>query len=255
MNLKIWVITAEQMTNMSKKEIIENPELNNLKQTCLEEIYKQRTIIFDECVMPNQRTVVDGETIELRPITYIDLPISSPKYLRAVSSFIHSLKHEVGFDALCGIATQGTPYAFAASQEYNIPAIYFRKEPQQYGTLLHLSGKLEKGSRVLIVDNLVYSGNTMASALEALGKTGLDVVGAFTVVDFDTAIDRVSLKTRLNHLITIEKLYEYLIQHHYFPKSIVPYIRSFIQDQTLFHSTSALYKEYLTELKKVKDSS
>lgn len=239
---------------MSKKEIVENQELINPRQTCLEEIYNQRTIIFNDCVMPNQRTVVDGKTIELRPITYIDLPVSSPKYLRAVSDFIHSLRQEVNFDALCGIATQGTPYVFAMSQEYNIPAIYFRKEPQQYGTLSHLSGKLKDGSRVLVVDNLIYSGNTIAAARDALDKAGLNIVGAFAVVDFDTAIDRVPLKTELHHLVTIRELYEYLIQHDYFPKSITPYIRSFIQDQTLFHSESALYREYLAEFKKVKNS-
>lgn len=236
---------------MSKEETLKNQHMSVFKDICLEEIRKQKTIIFNECVMANQRAVVEGKVVELRPITYIDLPISSPRYLDAVSSFIYRLMDQVNFEALCGIATQGVPYTFAVSQKYGIPAMYFRKEPQQYGTLSHLSGKLDKGSRVLVVDNLVYSGNTISLAHKALTEAGLEVVGIFTVVDFDTAIERLSATTNLFPLMKVGELYEYLFQHDYFPRSLTPYVQSFIQDQTLFHSRSKSYKEYLSELEKV----
>lgn len=227
----------------------ENNKKNELKKICLEEIFKQKTIIFNECVMPNQRTIKDGARIELRPITYIDLPISSPRYLNAVGEYIHDLQKVVNYRSLCGIATQGLSYAYSASSKYNIPTIYFRKIPQEYGTKSHFAGKLTSDQApVLLVDNLVYSGKTFNLAISKLEELNIPIAGLFTVVKFETSFSELSQSNKLFYLLTVKEIYDYLIQNNYFPKNIERFIRLFIKDQTLFHSNSELYRQYLSEL-------
>lgn len=226
--------------------------IENLKRICLEEIFNQRTIIYDRCVMPRQNTIVDGKKIHLRPITYIDLPISSTRYLNAVNEYIFSLQNSLKYEALCGVATQGVPYVFATSDKYNIPAIYLRKEKQSYGTNSFISGKLPDKSKVLIVDNLVYSGGTMNFSIEKLVEAKFKVAGICTIVKFETSFDRLDKNYDLKYLLTVKEIYDYLIKKNYFPKQIVNYIHLFIQDQTLFHSGSKLYLKYLHELDKLR---
>jgi len=224
----------------------------NLKRICLEEIFNQRTIIYDRCVMPGQITIVNGKKIYLRPITYIDLPISSIRYLNAVSEYIFSLQGSLRYEALCGVATQGVPYVFAVSEKYNIPAIYLRKKKQLYGTNSFISGKLLDKSKVLIVDNLVYSGGTMNFSIEKLLEANYNVAGICTVVKFETSFNHLNKEYDLKYLVTVKEIYDYLIKKNYFPKQIVNYVQLFIQDQTLFHSGSKLYLEYLYELDKLR---
>lgn len=230
-----------------------NNKKNELKKICLEEIFRQKTIIFNECVMPNQHTVIDGVLIDLRPITYIDLPISSPRYLNAVGEYIHGLQETVNYRSLCGIATQGLSYSYSVSSKYNIPTIYFRKTPQEYGTKSHLTGKLTSDQTpVLLVDNLMYSGKTFNLAISRLEELNIPIAGLFTVVKFDTSFNELVGGNKLFYLLTVKEIYDYLIQNNYFPKSIERFIKLFIEDQTLFHSNSEIYLQYLSELNKLK---
>ncbi|MCG2687835.1 hypothetical protein L6260_03470, partial [Candidatus Parcubacteria bacterium] len=81
--------------------MVENNKKNELKMICLEEILRQKTIIFNECVMFGQHTTINGARIDLRPITYIDLPVSSPRYLDAVGEYIYGLEKVVNYRSLC----------------------------------------------------------------------------------------------------------------------------------------------------------
>ncbi|OHA59424.1 MAG: hypothetical protein A2589_00955 [Candidatus Vogelbacteria bacterium RIFOXYD1_FULL_46_19] len=235
--------------------MVENNKKNELKMICLEEILRQKTIIFNECVMFDQHTTINGAGIDLRPITYIDLPVSSPRYLDAVGEYIYGLQKVVNYRSLCGIATQGLSYTYSTSIKYNIPAIYFRKEPQKYGTNSHLAGKLTRDQTpTLIIDNLIYSGKTLNLAVSKLKESDISIAGLFTVVKFETSFSELIVDNKLFYLLTVKEIYDYLIQNNYFPKNIEKYIKLFLKDQTLFHSKSEIYLQYLSELKKSKTS-
>ena len=236
--------TLDTMEEKNKK--------NELKRICLEEILRQKTVIFNECVMSNQHIIVDGTRIDLRPITYIDLPISSPHYLNAVGGYIHSLQEVTNYRSLCGIATQGLSCSYSASSKYNIPTIYFKKTPQEYGTRSHFAGRLTSDQApVLLVDNLVYSGKTFNLAISKLEELNIPIAGLFTVVKFETSFNELSQGNKLFYLLTVKEIYDYLIQNNYFPKNIEKFIKLFIEDQTLFHSNSEIYRQYLAELNKL----
>ena len=222
--------------------------ISEIKKICLEEIFRQKTIIYNKCVMHRQNTIRNGKKIYLRPITYIDLPISSVRFVEAVGKYLYSLKEKNKYEVLCGIATQGIPYVYAASQRYNIPAIYARTKQQSYGTNSYISGKLNLNSKILIVDNLIYSGETMNLVIDKVLDNGMIITGLCTVVKFETSFNKLKDNYPLYYLITVQEIYDYLIVRNYFPKPLEKYIRLFIKDQTLFHAESDLYKEYLNTL-------
>lgn len=235
---------------------MENDENNELKTICLEEIFRQKTVIFNKCVMSNQHATVSGNRIDLRPIMHIDLPISSPRFLMAVSKYIYELRKIVNYHSLCGISTQGIPYVYSASVEYSIPAIYFRKEPRRYGTGSHFAGKLMLDQvPTLVVDNLIYSGKTLNLAVSKLKEADILIAGLFAVVKFETSFNELSPDNKLFYLLTVKDIHNYLIENNYFPKNIERFIKLFVKDQTLFHSKSEIYLQYLSELKKIQEHS
>lgn len=226
-------------------------DIKQIKSFCLEEIYRQRTVLFNECVMYGQTAYSQGEKIELRPITYIDLPISSPRFLKAVNQYIISLRDEIYYKSVCGVATQGLPYSYSVSLMNGIPSIYYRKEKQKYGTNSYLSGILTKNDcPTLIVDNLIYSGQTIEMASIELEANDIPIAGICAVVDFSTSINRITSKYPIYSLLDVKEIYDYLIQRNYFPKEINTYIVKFIKDQTLFHKNSEDYLKYVSLLDK-----
>jgi orotate phosphoribosyltransferase len=58
-----------------------------------------------------------------------------------------------------------------------------RKEPKKHGTMLWIEGKVGKGDRVLIVEDVITTGGSTVKAIERARKCGLKVRGVIVVID------------------------------------------------------------------------
>jgi len=105
---------------------------------------------------------------------YIDLRLlqSYPVYFRKA---IYLLKMLVlqrigldGFDYICSIPTSGTIFGSSLSFELFKPHIYVRKDVKAYGTQKKLEGDLKPGSRVLFVEDVVTTGNSLLTAVKTI---------------------------------------------------------------------------------------
>ncbi len=56
-------------------------------------------------------------------------------------------------------------------------------KPKEYGTAKQIEGALERGERVLMVEDVVTTGGAALSAVDELRAAGAEVVGALVVVD------------------------------------------------------------------------
>jgi len=86
------------------------------------------------------------------------------------------------FDVVAGTATAGIPWAAFLAYELDLPMIYIRKEAKAHGTKSQIEGVMEKGAKVLIVEDLVSTGKSSIAAVQAVRKEGgvvSDVVSIF----------------------------------------------------------------------------
>ncbi len=92
--------------------------------------------------------------------------------------------------------------------EMNKPFIYVRKEPKDYGTNKMIEGFLEQGSKVIIVDDVATTGNSLSSAVEIIRANGGIVEDAVALVDrYEGAEDRLKkMGIKLSAVTTINDI-------------------------------------------------
>lgn len=74
-----------------------------------------------------------------------------------------------------------------AAYRRNLPWTTFlvRKEPKDHGTgrQVECAGDLEKGAKVVVLDDTITTGGSTLKAVRAMEKAGFEVIGAACVVD------------------------------------------------------------------------
>lgn len=64
-----------------------------------------------------------------------------------------------------------------------LPAFIVRKDPKSHGTKKRIEGKVKKGAKVIIVDDVVTTAGSTLYAIEAAKEAGYEVVAVLCLVD------------------------------------------------------------------------
>jgi orotate phosphoribosyltransferase len=91
-------------------------------------------------------------------------------------------------DAVGGLTLGADPVAYAiahaaAASGRTIDAFTVRKQAKEHGTGRLIEGNLRAGSRVLIVEDVITSGDSALRAVRAVEEAGARVIGVLAVVD------------------------------------------------------------------------
>jgi uridine monophosphate synthetase len=84
-----------------------------------------------------------------------------------------------------GLPYAALPIATAISLEMGIPLIYPRREAKEYGTKVSVEGEYKAGERVVIIDDLVSTGETKLEAIDKMKELKLEVVAIVVLIDRD----------------------------------------------------------------------
>jgi orotate phosphoribosyltransferase len=109
---------------------------------------------------------------------YIDLrqTISSPITMDWIgNSLTRIILNEIGkdkIDRILGVPTAGVPFATVVSQKLSLPLIYYRQARKEHGVRKKIEGILERNDRVLVVDDLITTGESVIEAAEVVRDQG-----------------------------------------------------------------------------------
>lgn len=87
-------------------------------------------------------------------------------------------------ETLAGVATGGIPHGAMAADQLKLPFIYVRSKPKGHGLGNQIEGVLKKGSKVVVVEDLISTGGSSLEACKALQEAGADVVGLVAIFTY-----------------------------------------------------------------------
>ncbi|MFW0078843.1 MAG: orotate phosphoribosyltransferase [Coxiella endosymbiont of Haemaphysalis qinghaiensis] len=103
----------------------------------------------------------------LSPI-YCDnrLIISYPEKRKiAINALLHLIKeNNLQFDVIAGAETAGIPHAAWIADRLNVPMVYVRDKAKNHGKQNQIEGRLKRGQKVLVVEDLVSIGKSAIAA-------------------------------------------------------------------------------------------
>jgi orotate phosphoribosyltransferase len=153
----------------------------------------EKPIVEEICRVLKKTNAVDFGVYKLSngKVTpyYVDLRVipSFPDAFKAVSDILTDTVERVldtqRFDRIGGIPIAGTPFAALLAFRLNKPLLYTRQNLQLRGRERRVEGVLLPGDRVLLVDDLVTTGQSLLKAASAIRAEGGVVSDAFVLLD------------------------------------------------------------------------
>ncbi|MBE0426319.1 MAG: orotate phosphoribosyltransferase [Nitrospirae bacterium] len=109
-------------------------------------------------------------------------------YLMGKLVFDKIQEMQLQIDAIGGLTMGADPIAYAVARysydaQHPIQAFVIRKEPKEHGLQLQIEGYVSAGDRVVIVEDVVTTGNSTIKAINIAREHGLIVVAAIVLVD------------------------------------------------------------------------
>lgn len=106
----------------------------------------------------------------------------------AAELMLDALRHLPRCDAVAGVALGGCPLASAVSmlshqRHRPLDALYVRKEAKGHGTKNLIEGTLGSGTKVVMLEDVITTGQSTARAVGSLRTAGAEVVGVVALVD------------------------------------------------------------------------
>jgi len=92
-------------------------------------------------------------------------------------------------ECVAGVATAGIPQGALVADLLNLPFVYVRPKPKEHGMGNLIEGKVDKGKKAVLVEDLISTGGSSLKAAQAMKDAGFQVIGmvAIFTYGFDVA--------------------------------------------------------------------
>jgi len=91
---------------------------------------------------------------------------------------------QLPFDTIAGVAVGGVPHSSALAYILSRPSVFIRKETKGHGLGNRVEGGAVAGRRVLLVEDLITTGGSSLSAVDALRAAGAIVTDALAIISY-----------------------------------------------------------------------
>lgn len=131
-------------------------------------------------------------------------------YIR--EEFSKNLEKQFGKpDVIAGVATGAIGIGMLVAEYMGLPFVYVRPEPKKHGRQNQIEGFLQKGQNVVVVEDLISTGNSSLQAVEALKEAGANVKGMVAIFTYGFDVAAENFKKANVDLLTLSN-YENLLE-------------------------------------------
>lgn len=155
-----------------------------MKEYLKQQLLKNNIIKYGEFILKSgQHSPIYINLKDL--ITYPNLLAGINQYLSDFipENIITNLKsNENQKYKLCGVPYGGIPIATGLSLITGIPQILLRKEVKSYGTKKLIEGQYSRNDKIILIEDVITSGQSVRETIDILEKEGLEVIQVLSVV-------------------------------------------------------------------------
>jgi len=114
------------------------------------------------------------------------LALSYPDIRKTIKEGLIQVIRENFFtaEAIAGVATAGIPQGALVADSLDLPFLYVRPKPKDHGMENLIEGKVTKGQKVVVIEDLVSTGGSSLKAAQALKDAGFNVLGMVSIFNY-----------------------------------------------------------------------
>ena len=114
------------------------------------------------------------------------LTLTAPEVRTHVEEGLAELvkKHYPEAEVLMGTSTAGIAHAAIVGHILNMPMGYVRSGAKDHGRQNQIEGKLEKGQKVVVIEDLISTGGSCIEVVNVLREAGAEVLGVVSIFTY-----------------------------------------------------------------------
>lgn len=121
-------------------------------------------------------------------------------------------------EVLMGTSTAGIAHAAITADILRLPMGYVRSSSKDHGRGNQIEGRLEKGQKVVVVEDLISTGGSCIDVVNVLREAGADVLGIVSIFTYgmQKGLDRIAAANTTNHsLCNLDALLDVAVEEGY----------------------------------------
>ena len=148
------------------------------------------------------------------------LILTAPAARKVVESTIAQTVREKFPEAevLMGTSTAGIAHAAIAADILDMPMGYVRGSAKDHGRGNRIEGRLEKGAKVVVIEDLISTGGSCIEVVDALREAGAEVLGIVSIFTYGMkrGVERIAAANTVNYsLSNLDSLVEVAAEEGY----------------------------------------
>ena len=88
-------------------------------------------------------------------------------------------------ELIAGVATAGIAWGAMVADQLKLPFIYVRPKPKEHGLGNQIEGKYERGSRTVVIEDLISTGKSSLQVVDVLKKEEVRIEGMVSIFNYE----------------------------------------------------------------------
>ena len=163
------------------------------------------------------------------------LTLTAPEVRTHIENGLAELirEHFPEAEVLMGTSTAGIAHAAITGHIMNMPMGYVRGGAKDHGRKNQIEGRLEKGEKVVVVEDLISTGGSCIEVVDVLRNAGADVLGIVSIFTYGMkkSIDKLAEADVVNYSLTnFDIVAEVAAEEGYISKDDIARLKKFRDD-------------------------
>ena len=132
-------------------------------------------------------------------------------------------------DVIAGVATGAIGIGMLVADFLDLPFIYVRPEAKKHGRKNQIEGKINSSQKVVVIEDLISTGNSSINAVKALREQDIEVIGMVAIFTYGFDISFENFKNenlKLETLSNYKTLIDCALKNNYINSSELEELKS-----------------------------